>query len=63
MKKLLGVVLVVIALLLFLGVYSYLFKKGIYKGDFISLIIDSLEFLIFIGGLILLGIVLLTEKG
>lgn len=62
MKSIFGIVLIVIALLLFLGVYIYTFKKETYKGDFLSLIIDSVEFLIFIGALIFIGVILITEK-
>lgn len=61
MNKVYGIILIIIAILLFIGVYVCAFKKGIYKGDFLSLIIDSIEFLIFIGALVILGITFLVK--
>lgn len=62
MKRIVGLILIVLALVILLLVYLYIFKKGIYKGDFLGLLIDSVEFLGLIGAIILVGAVLVTAK-
>lgn len=63
MKRILGVLLIIIALVLFVGVYIYLYKKGMYRGDIIGMLLDSFEFLTIIGALILLGFIMVVEGG
>ena len=63
MKRILGVLLIIIALVLFVGVYIYLYKKGMYRGDIIGMLLDSVEFLTIIGALILFGFIMVVEGG
>ena len=62
MQKTLGIIILAFAILCFLAVFAYAIKRGIYKGDFLGLIIDSIEFIVLIIALIFLGVILLTEK-
>lgn len=61
MKKFIGIVLIVLALVVFVGMYFLAWKKGIYKNDFFSLLIDSVDVLTLVGALILAGILFCTE--
>jgi cobalamin synthase len=62
MKEILGVIIVLLAIIAFLAVFRFVKKKGTYKGDFLGLIIDSVEFIVLIIALVLAGIILLTGK-
>ena len=61
MKKIWGILLIIFAILLFGGVYIYIYKKGLYNGDVVDMLLDSFEFLLIIGALILLGIIMVAE--
>lgn len=61
MKKVLGVIVLVIAIVALCTVFAYIIKKGFYQGDVWHLIIDSVEFVVLIVALVFVGIILLTD--
>lgn len=61
-KKILGVLIVLLAIMISFVVFRFIKKKGAYKGDFLGLILDSIEFVVLMIALVLVGILLLTGK-
>lgn len=62
MKKVFGIIILLLAITVFLAVFRLIKKRGTYKGDFGGLILDSIEFIVLIAALALVGIILITEK-
>ena len=62
MKKVFGIIILLLAITVFLAVFRLIKKRGTYKGDFWGLILDSIEFIVLIAALALVGIILITEK-
>ena len=60
MKKIFGIIILIIAIATLCTVFAYILKKGFYQGDFWHLLIDSVEFVVLIIAHILVGIILLT---
>ena len=61
-KEILGVLIVLLAIMISFTVFRFIKKKGAYKGDFLGLILDSIEFVVLMIALVLVGILLLTGK-
>lgn len=61
-KEILGVLVVLLAIMISFAVFRFIKKKGAYKGDFLGLILDSIEFVVLMIALVLVGILLLTGK-
>ena len=62
MQGILGIIIILLAIIALLMVFRFVKKKGTYKGDFLGLIIDSIEFVVLVIALVLVGIILITGK-
>ena len=62
MKKIFGVILLLLAITVFLAVFRLIKKRGTYKGDFWGLVLDSIEFVVLMAALALVGIILIAGK-
>lgn len=59
MKKIIGVGIIIIDIIAFILLFKFVYKKGVYKGDIIELLLDSCEVIGLFIAVLLTGIVLI----
>ena len=61
MKKWMGLGTILLDIIMLIATYIYIIRKGVYKGDFIGLLLDSWEIIGLFIALLLLGLVMLLK--
>ena len=61
MKKWIGLGIILFDIILLVGIYCFVNRKGVYKGDFIGLLLDSWEIIGLFIAILLVGLMLLIE--
>ena len=61
MKKWIGLGIILFDIISLIAIYLFINRKGVYKGDFIGLLLDSWEIIGLFIALLLLGLVLLLK--
>ncbi|GEM_PF-1560888 len=59
MKKIIGVGIIIIDIIAFILLFKFVYKKDVYKGDIIELLLDSCEVIGLFIAVLLTGIVLI----
>ncbi len=61
MKKWIGLGIILLDVISLIVIYIYIIHKGVYKGDFMGLLLDSWEIIELFIALLLLGLVMLLK--
>ena len=61
MKKWIGLGIILFDVISLIAIYFFINRKGVYKGDFIGLLLDSWEIIGLFIALLLLGLVLIFK--
>ena len=61
MKKWIGLGIILFDIILLVAIYCFVNRRGVYKGDFIGLLLDSWEIIGLFIAILLVGLMLLIE--